>query len=125
MLRGPSATSEQECPDFLQTAVETALVSLESHKWVSLQSSAARRQKLLKQPSTDQALKTSPGGPGKPDGPPYELMDHPPLAVLTNGVLGALNELRHCAPVSLSQRLASVLKVQHSMRIPFIDPAMR
>lgn len=96
----------------LQNAVETALVSLESHKWVSLQAPASRRQKLTSQASGDQGPKVTSGSPAKGEGgPPYELMDHPPLAVLTNGLLGALNELRHCSPLSLSQRLATVLKV--------------
>ena len=95
----------------LQTALETALMSLESHKWVSLQSSAARRQKLLSPQSSDLSSKTSALSPSKGEGPPYELMDHPPLAVLTNGLLNALNELRHCAPLSLSHRLAAALQV--------------
>lgn len=95
----------------MQTALETALVSLESHKWVSLQSSAARRQKLLSPQNSDLASKASGLSPSKGEGPPYELMDHPPLAVLTNGLLSALNELRHCAPLSLSHRLAGALQV--------------
>ena len=99
----------------MQTALETAIVSLESHKWVSLQSSAARRQKLLSpQKSADLSSKPSALSPSKGEGPPYELMDHPPLAVLTNGLLSALNELRHCAPLSLSHRLAAALQVGNS-----------
>jgi hypothetical protein len=39
-------------------------------------------------------------------GPPYAIMEHVPLAVLVNGVLAALNELRHCAILSISKPLA-------------------
>ena len=39
-------------------------------------------------------------------------MDHPPLALLANGLLGALNELRHCAPLSLRGPIASVTQVR-------------
>ena len=41
--------------------------------------------------------------------PPTELLDHPPVAVLANGYLTTLNELRHCAPLSLQSRLAEHL----------------
>lgn len=39
-------------------------------------------------------------------GPPYVIMEHLPLAVYTNGALAALNELRHCAMLSMSRPLA-------------------
>ena len=107
----------------VQTAVETALLSLESHKWVSLQSSAARRQKLLSPQGSDKLSRTL-SSPSKGDGPPYELMDHSPLAVLVNGLLSALNELRHCAPLSLIQQLAAVLQVSDSDRSS-IEKCMR
>ena len=38
--------------------------------------------------------------------PPYVIMEHLPLAVLVNAVLSALNELRHCALLSLSRPAA-------------------
>ena len=38
--------------------------------------------------------------------PPYVIMEHLPLAVLTNAVLSAFNELRHCALMSLSRPAA-------------------
>eukprot|EP00727_Mastigamoeba_balamuthi_P013266 m51a1_g8562 Conserved oligomeric Golgi complex subunit 8 (1256) ;mRNA; f:176262-180725 len=41
--------------------------------------------------------------------PPMRLLDYPPLAVLTNGVLTALNELRQCAPASLKGELGQCL----------------
>ncbi|KAL2629029.1 hypothetical protein R1flu_013715 [Riccia fluitans] len=46
--------------------------------------------------------------------PPYSLMDHPPLASFVNGVLAALNELRHCAPINLKSILA--LEVQKALQ---------
>ena len=43
--------------------------------------------------------------------PPPVLMEAPPLAVFANGILGALNELRHCAPLTLRTPLAKRLQV--------------
>ena len=43
--------------------------------------------------------------------PPYALMEAPPLAVFVNGVLAALNELRHCAPLALRDLFAARLQV--------------
>ncbi|KAG2501179.1 hypothetical protein HYH03_000994 [Edaphochlamys debaryana] len=43
-------------------------------------------------------------------GPPYVIMEHLPLAVYVNGVLTALNELRHCAMLSISKPLAQLLQ---------------
>lgn len=38
--------------------------------------------------------------------PPYAVMEHFPMAVLTNALLNALNELRHCALMSLCKPMA-------------------
>ncbi|KAJ9530654.1 hypothetical protein QJQ45_014816 [Haematococcus lacustris] len=46
--------------------------------------------------------------------PPYSLMEHLPLAVFTNGLLTALNELRHCALLGVARpaaRLRAPLKL--------------
>ena len=93
----------------MQAAVETSLMVLDMHKWVALPSMAARRGKAPSQ-SADSSLRP-PSGREKEGGPPYVLMEHPPLAMLTNGLLSALNELRHCAPLSLAPRLAAILQV--------------
>ena len=51
-------------------------------------------------------------GEAEDAGPPYALLEHTPLAVLTNGMLAAMNELRHCAPLSLAAPVAQTLQVQ-------------
>ena len=57
-------------------------------------------------------LCTSVAAAGEDDAaPPYMLMEAPPLAVFTNGVLAALNELRHCAPLALRDLFTSRLQV--------------
>ena len=94
----------------MQAAVETSLIVLEMHKWVSMPSFTGRRSRGLS-PDPDKAATA--GGPaaGKEGAPPYSLMEHPPLAILTNGLLSALNELRHCAPLSMQHTVAAVLTV--------------
>ena len=42
--------------------------------------------------------------------PPIILVEHPPLAVYTNGILAALNELRHCAPLSIKDKVGILLQ---------------
>ncbi len=44
------------------------------------------------------------------DAPPAALLDHPPLAVYANGLLAALNELRHCAPLAIAGASAAALQ---------------
>ena len=38
--------------------------------------------------------------------PPTCLLDYPPLAGLTNGIIAGLNEVRQCAPVAVGSELA-------------------
>jgi hypothetical protein len=47
--------------------------------------------------------------------PPYALLEHTPLAVFLNGLLGAFNELRHCAPLSLCKSVAAIVQVRRLM----------
>jgi len=42
--------------------------------------------------------------------PPVEILEHSPLAVFTNGLLAAHNELRFCCPLSLERRLSKILE---------------
>lgn len=102
------------------TAVDTFLMVLDTHKWTSMPSMAARsrgRSSSSADPaaaaSSDAAV-PSPAANGAhggdPSTPPYALMDHVPLAIFVNGLLSAFNELRHCAPLSLATALASILQ---------------
>ena len=87
----------------MQAAASTFLLALDSHKWVQLPSAPRGR----KQPAAE-----TPASRSQAEGaPPYSLMDHAPLALLANGLLAALNELRHCAPLSLRGPVASVTQV--------------
>jgi len=79
----------------LSRALEVLERSLHHHRWLALPAVSA--DTLVYNASDDGAS------------PPYSLMDHPPVAVFTNGVLAALNELRHCAPAALQQTLAAAL----------------
>jgi len=98
----------------LANAVEAFNSKLESHKWVSLPAPMAGRSK------EGEAKCASDHNPDAADhqdlAPPYSIMVHVPLAVLTNGVLTALNDLRHCALLSTIGPSASLLEkcVEHS-----------
>lgn len=81
----------------IKRAVATFEVMLAGYKW----------------PKTVAALPAATmgaGGNGSGSGaPPYEIMQHPPLAVLTNGFLASLNEVRHCAPKGLAEEISRTL----------------
>jgi len=75
--------------------------TVETHRWATAPSSAAARAKERERD----------GGDGDNiSAPPYALLEHVPVAALTNGILAALNDLRHCALPQLRQPLADELR---------------
>lgn len=71
-----------------------------THKWVQIPSMAS---KLVEENDGSKSMN-----------PPMVLVEHPPLAVYTNGILAALNELRHCAPKTIKDRVAACLQASFS-----------
>ncbi|XP_033096780.1 conserved oligomeric Golgi complex subunit 8-like [Anneissia japonica] len=43
--------------------------------------------------------------------PPANLLEYPPLAVYTNNILSAFNDLRHCSPIALAPDVARQLQL--------------
>ena len=104
----------------MSSATDSFRALLEAHKWASSSSSslAARSRQ-----ASDAAAQAEGGGgeaaaaaaaaaaaTGGGTPLPQSLVDHVPLAVYTNGLLSAFNELRHCAPLSLRQPTAAALQ---------------
>lgn len=81
----------------MAAAVENFQLVLDSHRWIALPPVGNGSRGVGDDTSSDNA-------------PPYALMEHPPLAAFVNGVLAALNELRHCAPINLKGMLAVELQ---------------
>lgn len=48
--------------------------------------------------------------PATTDGPPLLLLEFPPLAELTNGILRVFNDLRTCAPLSTAHAVTLILR---------------
>lgn len=120
----------------LAGAVDAFNTRLETHKWVALPTPVlqkARQQEQARaaaaaaaaagttgedgaaaagagaEPLASQSSSTTVPGAGpaqQPAAPPYTIMEHLPLAILTNAVLAALNELRHCAMLSVARPAA-------------------
>lgn len=99
--------------------------SLDLHKWVALPSATAARDRRAAAAAAAAASGDSGSslasrrgsgllgtgmGEGEDAAPPQGLMDCPPLAVFTNGLLAAFNELRHCAPLSVKGQVAALLQ---------------
>lgn len=80
-------------------AVETFAASLETQRWLPSPSSASRTRRLSPQEGAESG-----------SAPPYALMESAALALFANGVAAALNELRHCAPLSLQQPVTQVIQ---------------
>lgn len=81
---------------YMGTAVENFQLVLDSHRWVPLPAVGFSANSFGDENHEDVT-------------PPPDLMDHPPLAVFVNGVSGAMNELRPCAPVRLKHIIAQEL----------------
>lgn len=84
-------------------AVENFGNVLDVHKWVSLNTALA----------TQAQVNTVGNGQPSPElaaAPPSDLVEHLPIATFVNGVLAALNDLRHCAAVSLKQPVAALMQ---------------
>ncbi|KAI3435879.1 hypothetical protein D9Q98_001937 [Chlorella vulgaris] len=87
---------------------------LDAHKWSSPSALSARSRQASDAAAAsasaaaaaDAATSGAEAAAPSPRGstaPPQALVDHMPLAVYTNGLLAAFNELRHCAPLSVQQ----------------------
>lgn len=99
----------------LAVAVDAFHQRLDSHKWVAMPTpmfhqKAAAAAAAGNSEDGGAAAGSNAAGQQQPLTPPYELMEHVPLAVFTNGVLSALNELRHCALFPLQQPAGALLQ---------------
>lgn len=102
----------------LASSNDALTTMLETHKWIAMPSAASRAAQLRQQQLSQEekegeelegektaVVKSKDLGP-----PPPTLVEHPPLAVYANGLLAALNELRHCAPFPIRESAASALQ---------------
>ncbi|KIZ04110.1 Conserved oligomeric Golgi complex subunit 8 [Monoraphidium neglectum] len=111
----------------LAVAVDAFTSRLDSHKWVAMPAPMFKQQQQQQRsdgggeagpPGGEQAAQRAEGnangggggGAGDDLSPPYALMENLPLAVLTNGVLSALNEIRHCSLLALRRPMAALLQ---------------
>eukprot|EP00882_Tetradesmus_deserticola_P004259 GHRQ01004499.1.p1 GENE.GHRQ01004499.1~~GHRQ01004499.1.p1 ORF type:complete len:562 (+),score=212.75 GHRQ01004499.1:522-2207(+) len=97
----------------LALAVDAFHQRLDSHKWVVMPAPLLGKAAGAAGAAdgSEQQLQGSAGaGAGDDLAPPYTLMEHVPLAVFTNGVLSALNELRHCALLPLQRPAGTLLQ---------------
>ena len=109
--RDPDGILEADSERRGQVAVDAFTFVLDTHKWVVLSSGSARARRGAPPPLPPNP-NLSPAEAARGEAaPPYALMDHAPLATLTNGLLGAMNELRHCAPLALAAPCAQTLQV--------------
>jgi len=87
-------------PQTVATAVETFAATLETHRWLPTSAAARARRPPAQE------------GENKDTGPPYALMEAPPLALFANGLAAALNELRHCPPLVLQGPVTAVVQAR-------------
>jgi conserved oligomeric Golgi complex subunit 8 len=113
---------ERAMGSLFSRAVEASTAALESqlegYRWVGGLASRARQQQQQQKSQVEEAALADGGAAGKadpsiPEPPPQSLVDHVPLGVYCNGLLVALNELRHCA--LLACRTAAAAELQRSL----------
>jgi hypothetical protein len=80
---------------------------VEQHRWTATTSSASLAAAAENKNTHVEGDSASTGGALAP---PYALLEHVPVAALTNGVLAAFNDLRHCALPALRAPLAKQLR---------------
>ncbi len=98
----------------LALSLDRCITSLNTHRWVTVSTGRERKAPVPPPPppaagAAGGATEPTPGGDDV--APPVALMEHPPLAIFANGVLSALNELRHCASLSLRTSVIAALQV--------------
>lgn len=101
----------------LELAVESFNSRLESHKWLAMPTPMFSKKAPADGHSSGSATAGASATNGdsnaesEPDlSPPYAIMEHFPLAIFTNCVLAALNDLRHCAMLSLRKPMGLLLQ---------------
>ena len=100
----------------VSVAEETFKEMLAAHRWVAIPSAAGRAAEGA---SAGEAAGEAAGEVVRKESatasilPPMALVEHGPLAVYTNGMLVAFNELRHCAPVGVRGRVSE--RVERSL----------
>lgn len=98
----------------LNAALRQFEMMIDDNRWAPIGSSALRKDRgyLISSSSggQDNNEEVSTTASNEPYEPPPGVLDSPPLAVFLNGILVALNDLRLCAPVSLAQRLGTMLQ---------------
>ena len=101
----------------LESSNDALSTMLQTHKWVALPSAAGRAAHLRQQQQQEKDEVTDTEGEGAAaekskelGAPPPSLVEHQSLAVYANGLLAAMNELRHCAPLSARDPAAAALQ---------------
>lgn len=103
--------------DLVEVSNETFKEMMTSHRWIAIPSAVNRAAELVKKSNVVDDGDDASGLTTKEEHkdltnlePPAVLVEHPPLAVYTNGLLAAFNELRHCAPIAISGDVSRCLE---------------